>query len=86
MNIREEIADGDEEMLFCDGFDGALIGKCHIGTHEGPREVALYDYRLCVESLMRDGSTAEEAEEFLQFNTLGAYVGDRTPAFAFIKA
>jgi hypothetical protein len=29
----------------------------------------------------RDGMTAEEADEFLSFNTLGAYVGENGPLF-----
>lgn len=29
----------------------------------------------------RDGMTAEEADEFLSFNTLGAYVGENGPVY-----
>ncbi len=84
-DIRDEIADGDDEMLFCDDFDDALIGKCHVWTKDGPQTVALYDYAKCVDILMRDGMSHEDAEEYLQVNTLGSYVGGRTPAFAFLR-
>jgi hypothetical protein len=30
---------------------------------------------------IEDGMTYEEAEEFYEFNTLGSWVGDGTPAF-----
>lgn len=44
--------------------------------------VAVYDYDKCVEVLVaRDGMTHEEADEFLSFNTLGAYVGENGPLY-----
>ena len=42
---------------------------------------ALYSLKKCVEIMMADGSTYEEALEFLHYNTLGAYVGEGTPSF-----
>jgi hypothetical protein len=30
---------------------------------------------------MRDGMTWEEAEEYFEFNQMGAWVGDSTPCF-----
>lgn len=64
--------------LKADGFEDALIGvgtQCH-------HEVAIYDYEKCVQILMeRDGMTDEEAIEFLDFNTCGAWVGECTPVF-----
>jgi hypothetical protein len=76
------VADINPEALFCDGFDDALIGYVH---KFGQSSVALYDYARCVQILVkRDGMSEEDADEFLQFNTLGAYVGPETPAFAFL--
>jgi len=44
--------------------------------------VVCYDYAKCVEILKaKSEMTEEEAEEFLNFNTLGAYVGETTPLF-----
>ncbi len=83
--IRDEVADGDGEMLFCDGLDDALIGRCHVWTKDGPQMVALYDYAKCIDILVQEGASHEEAEEHLQVNTLGSYVGGRTPAFAFLR-
>lgn len=31
--------------------------------------------------LVEDGMTEDEAEEFHEFNQIGAWVGERTPAF-----
>lgn len=81
-DARNLAADGDEGMLFADGFDAAIVGRAYVWTAEGRTTVALYDYDECVRILVRGGSTVEEAEEHLETNTLGAYVGPRTPAFA----
>ena len=43
---------------------------------------AIYDYGKCVQILMqRDGMTEEDAEEFMDFNVTGAWVGKGTPVF-----
>jgi hypothetical protein len=44
--------------------------------------VAAYDYRKCVRILMRrDHMGEQEAEEFMDFNVVGSYVGELTPLF-----
>ena len=61
-----------------DGFDEAII---EIGV-QAMNDVAIYDYEMCVRILMkRDGMTYEEADEYMQFNVLNAYVGQNTPVF-----
>lgn len=41
---------------------------------------AVYDYQLLVQLFVeRDGMTEEDAIEYIDFNILGAYVGERTP-------
>lgn len=66
----------EDEILLADGFDEALIG--HAAGME-PR--AVYDYDCCIECLVEDGMTYEEAVEYFEFNTVGAYVGEQTPVF-----
>ena len=79
-SVKNNLADCNNEMLFADGFDEALIG---IVEQFGRPPVALYDYNKCVAVLMeRDGMEEEEAIEFLEYNTLGAYMGENTPCFA----
>ncbi len=44
----------------------------------------VYDYEKCIKILMdRDGMEEDEADEYLQFNTVGAWVGKGTPAFMY---
>ena len=44
-------------------------------------DVAIYDYDKCVEILMRDGTSYEDAVEHMEFNVTGGYVGAHTPVY-----
>lgn len=80
--LREELAAVDEEMVLADGFDDAIIGYVEIA---GGSTLALYDREKCIKVLMqRDKMSRADANEFFDFNVVGSYVGDRTPAFATI--
>ena len=69
-----------DEMLLADGFDEAFIGVANRFGFDCA--VATYDKGKCIEILIqRDGMDREEAEEYFDFNTLGAWVGDATPVF-----
>jgi len=77
MNDKEE-----ECPVFANGFEDALIG---IGRQFN-KEIAVYDYVLCVNILMqRNKMTSEEAIEFMEYNVVGAYVGTNTPIFVEAK-
>jgi len=66
------------EELYADGFEDAIIG---VGRQFNT-EVVVYDEDKCIKILMeRDGMTDEEAEEFFEFNVVGAYVGEHTPIY-----
>jgi hypothetical protein len=41
---------------------------------------AVYSYAKMIEVCQSDGMDRDEAIEYLEFNTLGAYVGEQTPA------
>jgi hypothetical protein len=44
--------------------------------------VAVYSIPKAIDLLVtRDGMSAEEAEEYLEFNSIGAWVGDETPVW-----
>lgn len=74
-----DLREDNPEALLADGLEPAYIGRT-VNHHHAV--VAVYDYDKCVEVLVqRDGMTDEEADEFLQFNTLGAYVGPNGPLF-----
>ena len=67
-----------EDIMFANGFEDAFLG---IGQ-QFTAHFAVYDHGKCVQVLMeRDGMTEEEAEEFMDFNVTGAWVGKGTPVF-----
>ena len=69
---------GDEHTLLADGFEDAFLGY---GRH-GPFTVAVYDWHRCVTILVtRDSMTVDEAEEFIEFNVVGSWLGTGTPVF-----
>ena len=76
--IKHYITQHNDEALFADGFEDALIGVGVIFN----RSLATYDMRKCIDILMkRDGMTEEEAVEYFDFNVTGSYVGENTPVF-----
>lgn len=75
----EQLRQQNEEALTADGFDECLVGVCY---QFGRPPVACYDYDACIRLLMtRDKMERDEAVEFFEFNTLGAWVGENTPTF-----
>lgn len=77
--IRDQLASDYPECLLADGFDDAIVG---VVEGCGRPTVICYDYEKCVEVLMRDSRMDEDtAREYLEFNTVGAYVGELTPLF-----
>jgi len=79
MEIRDELANQfGENLLFADSFDGAIIGVA-VGRDS---ERVVYNARQMVEVLVQEENfTEEEAWEYLEFNTFGAYVGKNTPIY-----
>ena len=75
MKLLMEIL-ADEEALLADGFEDALIGYLR-----GSNIVAVYDYNLCIHILMEDNMTYEQAMEYMEYNVVNAYVGEKTPIF-----
>jgi hypothetical protein len=80
---RDELVEqtGDPDLLFLDppALDAALIGCVE---RYGMESVALYDLTKLLAIFEAEGMTPEEAEEHWSFNVVGAWAGDRTPAFA----
>lgn len=74
----DQLAEQNPEALLADGLERAYIG---VTMNQHHTQVACYDFWKCVEILEADGMTEDEAIEFLEFNTLGAYVGDHGPLF-----
>lgn len=81
-DIRSLLAEQyDEGLLFLDppeSFDSCILGvvfRC------GFDPVVCYDQQAVIEALMLGGMDMEEAVEWFDFNTAGAYVGPKTPMF-----
>lgn len=77
--LREWVAEHNEDALFADGFEDAIIG---MAERCGQPSLIVYDAGKCIEILVeRDGMHPDEAIEFFEYNTLGAWVGVNTPLF-----
>ena len=64
-------------MLLADGLEEAFIG---VGRRYGQKDVAVYSIPKAIDVLVkRDGMSVEEADEYLEFNSIGAWVGEETP-------
>lgn len=63
------------DALVMDGFEDALMGFGFRFTYA----VAVYDRAACLQVLIDQGMTPEEADEYFCFNCEGAYVGEHTP-------
>jgi hypothetical protein len=76
---------GDEGILLADGFDRAFLG---VGQQFRNAYVAVYDREECIriiseqlEGPLGRDEAREQAEEYFDFNTQGAWVGEQTPIF-----
>lgn len=76
--MREELQEGySQPLLFADGFDDCIIGV----TDDFGTIRVIYSVDKMIESLMSDGGSYEDAREYLEFNTLTAWVGESTPIY-----
>jgi hypothetical protein len=84
--IKQEIEERNEEALFIDGLDGdkegfndALIGwgeRCALDP------VAMYDVNKIISILeTKYGMSYREANEWYDYNIIGAYMGEATPIY-----
>ena len=63
----------EEECLTADGFDDALVGCTY-----GANVVAVYDINKMIEVLIQEGLEYDDAVEFLDYNVVGAHLGEKT--------
>lgn len=63
----------EDEFLKADGFDAAILG-----VDSGSMRL-IYSKSKCIEILMSEGMTDEDALEYFNYNVEGAYVGEKTP-------
>tara|TARA_R100000808_G_C2118799_1_gene130628 strand:- start:401 stop:688 length:288 start_codon:yes stop_codon:yes gene_type:complete len=74
----EDYLGPDSEAMLMDGYDDCIAG---VLERFGMDQIIVYDKEKIIKRHMDDGMTHEEAIEYFEFNQLGAWVGDRTPAF-----
>ena len=79
MDIREELCEHyGNDLLFADGYDDAIVGVC--GGFDSGR--VAYSIPKMIEIAAKDLSVdCDEAAEWLEYNTFGAYVGESTPIY-----
>jgi len=78
MNIREQLQENyDQTLLFADEFDDCIIGA----TDDFGTIRVVYDIPKMILTLMSDDMSYHEAREYLEFNTLNAWVGKETPIY-----
>jgi hypothetical protein len=65
----------DEEFMFVDGFNDAIIGVDEVNLR------VVYDIDEIINILMRDEMTFDDAFEYYDYNIAGSYVGEKTPVF-----
>jgi hypothetical protein len=81
--VRNWVKDNDEEAMFADGLDDAIIAISRDSLTGKYRVV--YDVARIVQVLINDqGMDEDEAYEHMEFNIIGGYVGDMTPIWAFL--
>jgi len=85
MTTRDRINDyadstGEEIILLePEMFDDAIVG---VAERAGGMLVVAYDRNRCVDIIQADSKCSrEEAEEYYEFNTACAWMGDGTPVF-----
>ena len=78
MSINEFLEENYPELLKMDGFDHCIVGIC---TRFGQEPIVAYDLEKVILELESQGMTREEAEEFFEYNQLGAGMGVLTPCF-----
>ena len=80
-SVRDELVDNfdDEELLFADGFDDAILGVCSSSYR------VIYSVEEMIRILMDEGMEYIDAIEHLSFNVVNAYVGEKTPIYSTIS-
>lgn len=74
--INEYLEQIDESALLIDGADAALLG---FTNRVNSPLLAVYDYDKLVNVFIDDGMSYEDAVEWVDFNIVGAWLGDQTP-------
>lgn len=73
-DVRQLLAEQfDQDLLFADGFDQAILGVDSYSNR------VVYSVRKCIEVLIEDDMSEQDAIEYFEYNVQNAYVGPKTP-------
>jgi hypothetical protein len=75
-HILNQLHDENPDAVLFDNMNGALIG---FGAAGYLNPVAIYSKKLMLAQLMRDGLSAEDAEEYFLSKFVGLWAADNTP-------
>jgi hypothetical protein len=80
-HLRDDLVDtfDEEELMFADGFDDAILGVCSSSYR------VIYSVEKMIKILMDEGMEYIDAIEHLSFNVVNAYVGEKTPIYSTIS-
>lgn len=67
----------DQEILIANGFEEAFIGV----AVQGNNNIPIFSKAKCLDILISQGMSYEEAVEFFDFNVQSAWLGPNTPAY-----
>lgn len=76
--IEQFALEHDTEIMIADGLDEAIVG---VTSTDDEVYNAVYSEEKCIQVFEKQGMSREEAEEFFEYNTRGAYMGPGTPIY-----
>jgi hypothetical protein len=79
--VNQWAEDNDVEVILFDPpehFDHAIVG---LVRGFGQEVAVVYDEALVLRAMAADGMSEDDAREWFEFNTVGAYLGEATPRF-----
>jgi len=76
MTFKEIMEEND--MMLMDGYDDCIVGYVE---RFGQTAIVCYDKAKVITKLMSEGMDETDANEWFEFNQIGAWVGDTTPCF-----
>ena len=68
----------EHELLLMDGYDDCIVG---LMSRFGQPSIVCYDQHKVIKKLVSQGMTHDEADEWFEYNQIGAWMGETTPCF-----
>ena len=72
-----------DTLLFMDGYDDCVVG---VVERFGQPPIVCYEKESVLLQIAREsGMTEEDAEEWFEYNQIGAWMGEATPCFISLR-